>query len=110
MFTANVVNGVRDYRHPANGLRHGAALHEPADVHEPVRALLFYFPPATVALAVSSGKALVCGAAWPLTLWQAHYLYGRDGHINSIVYPLYSNTRMYKEEQEKLEAACEKWV
>ena len=74
----------------------------PADVKAPFSKLAYDSAVTIFGLSVSAVKGCCYGAVWPFTLWQARYLYRRDGHVNSIVCSEYSDTDMYKEELRKL--------
>ena len=45
------------------------------------------------------------GALWPLTAVQACYLLGRDGHINSILFPYHSYFQQRSDGNKKLQAS-----
>ena len=77
---------------------------DPTRLSEPMYAAGYYTNAAIFGGVLGVAKGVGYGAVWPLTLWQACYLYQRDGHVNSIVYPEYTVTVMKIEEDRKRRA------
>lgn len=95
----NVVNSFHDT--PANGISKLSCLLPACRIDEPMCAALYYPLRFGLQFVMADWKAALHGAVWPLTLWHAQYMYRCDGHVKSTVFPHYSSTDMYKEEERK---------